>query len=112
MKIWKSKVEPVKEFENEYTKAGKTLEKFVADWFADLTNLPLRIAEKENYSDPIYPYFKASVDRLINDDTVVEIKTTSYLDDITKASYIAQLQWYLGVLDKPQGRVGYSYFAE
>ena len=103
LKIWKSKVEPVKEFENEYTKAGKTLEKFVADWFADLTKLPLRIAEKENYSDPIYPYFKASVDRLINDDTVVEIKTTSYLDDITKASYIAQLQWYLGVLDKPQG---------
>lgn len=101
--IWKSKVEPPKEFENEYTKAGKTLEKFVADWFADLTKLPLRVAEKENYTDSIYPYFKASVDRLINDDTVVEIKTTSRLDDITKASYIAQLQWYLGVLDKPQG---------
>jgi putative phage-type endonuclease len=103
LKVWKSKVEPVVEFENEYTKAGKTLEKFVADWFADITNLPLRIAEQENYTDHIYPYFKASVDRLINNDTVVEIKTTSRLDDITKASYIAQLQWYLGVLDKPQG---------
>lgn len=103
LKIFKSKTEPITEFENEFTKAGKTLEQFVSDWFADLTKLPLRVADQENYTDEFYPYFKASVDRLINDDTIVEIKTTSYFDEMTKASWVAQLQWYLGVLDKPQG---------
>jgi len=106
--LYFSKVNPVQDDNgNKFTRTGKQLEDFVAKWFAQKTNLMVRKAEKENYTDFDVPYFKASVDRLINEDTILEIKTTSINTDEPLPYWIAQLQWYLGILNRPQGVIAW-----
>lgn len=111
--LWLEKtgqVEPV-EIDNEAIYWGNEMENVVAKEFEKRTGKKVR-RTNFMYSHPDYPFIKANVDRLVvGESAVLECKTASaYLAkeweaDEVPATYLVQLQHYLGVTGKEKGYI-------
>ena len=102
--VYLSKTEPINidQNGNEFTRTGQLLEDYVAKRFTMATNLPVETPSDVILSDKEYPYFRASLDRQINADTVFEIKTTRLKIEEPLHTWLLQVQWYMGVTDRKQ----------
>ncbi|MEK3821480.1 YqaJ viral recombinase family protein [Cytobacillus sp. FSL W8-0315] len=111
--LWLEKtgqVEP-QETDNEAIYWGNQMENVVAKEFEKRTGKKVR-RTNFMYSHSKYPFIKANVDRLVvGESAVLECKTASaYLTkewegEEVPASYLVQLQHYLGVTDKEKGYI-------
>ncbi len=111
--LWLEKtgqVEPV-EIDNEAIYWGNEMENVVAKEFEKRTGKKVR-RTNFMYSHPELPFIKANVDRLVvGESAVLECKTASaYLAkdweaDEVPATYLVQIQHYLGVTGKEKGYI-------
>lgn len=109
--LWLEKtgqVEPI-EVDNEAVYWGNEMENVVAKEFEKRTGKKVR-RTNFMYSHPDHPFIKANIDRLVvGESAVLECKTASaYLAkeweaDEVPATYLVQLQHYLGVTGKEKG---------
>ncbi|KHD86422.1 hypothetical protein NG54_03240 [Heyndrickxia ginsengihumi] len=111
--LWLEKtgqVEPV-ETDSEAIYWGNQMENVVAKEFERRTDKKVR-RSNFMYSHPDYPYIRANVDRLVvGESAVLECKTASaYLEsewknDEVPATYLVQVQHYLGVTGREKGYI-------
>lgn len=111
--LWLEKtgqVEPV-EIDNEAIYWGNEMEAVVAKEFEKRTEKKVR-RTNFMYSHPEYPFIKANVDRMVvGESALLECKTASaYLakeweSDEIPATYLVQVQHYLGVTRKEKGYI-------
>lgn len=103
--LYKSKVEPITDADgNVFTRTGQLLEDYVANRFSRETGLIVKKPEIVTITDADVPYFRASLDRVINDDTVLEIKTTrnANRNELPLPTWLFQVQWYMGITGRKQ----------
>lgn len=111
--LWLEKtgqVEPI-EISNEAIYWGNEMENVVAKEFVKRTEKKVR-RTNFMYSHPDYPFLKANVDRMVvGESAILECKTASaYLSkeweaDEIPATYLVQVQHYLGVTGKEKGYI-------
>lgn len=112
--VWMEKIspEPIEIEDNQSMKAGRMLEKAVADWFAEETGMS--VSESETIHHPEKPYLIANIDRLLTNENgekgILECKTASgYAADTWDTEipliYYLQLQHYMYVLNVKWGYV-------
>lgn len=105
--VWRRKRSGEQIPDNVYMRRGREQEPHVADEFADATGLTPVVTG--TWAHPDNPRHIASPDRLIGDDSGLEIKVTSerYLDrwigtqDDLPPYYVAQVQWCMYVTGRP-----------
>ncbi|MFJ7976503.1 YqaJ viral recombinase family protein [Peribacillus sp. NPDC096379] len=111
--LWLEKTGQVtpQEIDNEAIYWGNEMENVVAKEFEKRTDKKVR-RTNFMYSHPEYPFIKANLDRLvIGESALLECKTASaYLakgweSDEIPATYLVQVQHYLGVTDKEKGYI-------
>lgn len=111
--LWLEKtgqVDPV-EIDNEAIYWGSEMENVVAKEFEKRTGKKVR-RSNFMYSHPEYHFIRANVDRLVvGESAVLECKTASawlaneWKDDEIPATYLIQVQHYLGVTGKEKGYI-------
>ncbi|MGM0775470.1 MAG: YqaJ viral recombinase family protein [Bacillota bacterium] len=111
--LWLEKTGQVEqqETDNEAIYWGNQMENVVAKEFEKRTGKKVR-RTNFMYCHPKYPFIKANIDRLVvGESAILECKTASaYLakeweGEEVPASYLVQLQHYLGVTDKEMGYI-------
>ncbi len=111
--LWLEKTGQVtpQEIDNEAIYWGNEMENVVAKEFEKRTDKKVR-RTNFMYTHPEYPFIKANLDRLvIGESSLLECKTTSaYLAkewelDEVPATYLVQVQHYLGVTGKEKGYI-------
>jgi predicted phage-related endonuclease len=117
--VFNSKIYGYSTFENNRMTAGKILEKFTAQRYANFNNLKFLNYYIPNESGVYCPkhelilhrimyYFGASIDYMIRDDGVLECKDISYEPEEVIEKHYIQGQWYLGVTGRQQLVVAYN----
>lgn len=112
---WDEEFDNITEFKEQLFHFGHVLEKVVADEYTLRTGVKL-MEPGVSFKSKAEPWKLANVDRLMLDDNgdvygILECKTTSeYADENWKEGdvpiyYLAQLQWYLHVLDLKYGAI-------
>lgn len=116
---WKSRLEVWAEWTgkvpdtftgNKYTELGTLLEPFAAKLFAERKNKTV-VRANALYANNLYPWAVVSPDYFIKDenDGILEIKTGNnrqrekWIEGRCPKEYVAQLQFQLGVMEKPAG---------
>lgn len=112
--IWMDKTGKIEINTSETSEAaywGHQMEEVVAQEFAKRTGKQVE-ESKQIYFHKDYPFLLANVDRLVvGEDAILECKTASeYLKDAWEGdeipiAYLAQVQHYLNVLDKPKAYI-------
>lgn len=112
--IWMDKTGKIEINTSETSEAaywGHQMEEVVAQEFAKRTGKQVE-ESKQIYFHKDYPFLLANVDRLVvGEDAILECKTASeylkdsWADDEIPIAYLAQVQHYLNVLDKPKAYI-------
>lgn len=112
--IWMDKTGKIEIDTSETSEAaywGHHMEEVVAKEFEKRTGKKVRVSNKI-YFHKDYPFLLANVDRLVvGEDAILECKTASeylkdsWADDEIPIAYLAQVQHYLNVLDKPKAYI-------
>ena len=99
---------------NQYTRAGKKLEKIVVEYFVEDTGAKIVQGDNEIVMSSLegYPFALGTCDRIFkleNETGVLECKTTQLQidpDDLPQ-SWFCQAQWYMGVFNLPFGEIAW-----
>lgn len=99
---WREMTQPIERDDNKYMKAGRKLERIVAEYYAEETDREVWMPEKPLYVHPEYDFLTAMPDRLTrsgsNGILVLECKTTQKHLEEPEPHWYIQAQHYCNVL--------------